>query len=101
MQASSKNDWERVKREAAADAPIAQDSQALYDPNDPAAVDAFFEQATVRRRGERGPQRAPVKERVTLRLSPEVVDYFKAGGSGWQTRLDQALQQYVQEHQRL
>ena len=100
MQTSSKTDWERVKREAAADAPIAREPGSLYDPNDPAAVDAFFEQATVRRRGERGPQKAPVKERVTLRLSPEVVDYFKAGGSGWQTRLDQALQQYVQEHQR-
>lgn len=100
MQASSKTDWERVKRETAADKPVEHETGALYDPNDPVAVDAFFDQATVRRRGERGPQKAPVKERVTLRLSPEVVDYFKAGGSGWQTRLDQALQQYVQEHQR-
>ena len=39
---------------------------------------------------KQGLAQAPVKERVTLRLSPEVVDYFKAGGSGWQTRLDQA-----------
>lgn len=100
MQASSKTDWERVKREAAADVPVEHDTGMPYDPNDPLAVDAFFDQATVRRRGERGPQKAPVKERVTLRLSPEVVDYFKAGGSGWQTRLDQALQQYVQDHQR-
>ena len=54
MQTSSKTDWERVKREAAADAPIAREPGGLYDPNDPAAVDAFFEQTTVRRRGERG-----------------------------------------------
>lgn len=99
MQTTIKTDWERVKREAAADEPIANEPDELYDPNDPVAVDAFFAQATVRRRGERGPQKAPVKERVTLRLSPEVVDFFKAGGSGWQTRLDQALQQYVQKHQ--
>jgi uncharacterized protein (DUF4415 family) len=100
MQASSKTDWERVKREAAADKPVKHDADELYDPNDPVAVDAFFDQAIVRRRGERGPQKAPVKERVSLRLSPEVVDYFKAGGSGWQTRLDQALKEYVTEHPR-
>lgn len=100
MQASSKTDWERVKRETAADEPVEHDTDELYDPNDPVAVDAFFDQATVRRRGERGPQKAPVKERVSLRLSPEVVDYFKASGNGWQTRLDQALKEYVAEHPR-
>lgn len=100
MPASSKTDWDRVKHEAAADAPVAQDTGSLYDPNVPEAVDAFWDKAVVRRQGERGPQKAPVKERVTLRLSPDVVDYFKAGGSGWQTRLDQALQDYIQEHQR-
>jgi uncharacterized protein (DUF4415 family) len=98
MKVDSMTDWDRVKREAAADAPIAYDADDLYDPNDPKAVQAFFEQAVVRRRGERGPQKAPLKERVSLRLSPEVVGYFKASGSGWQTRLDQALKQYVIEH---
>ncbi|WP_213878625.1 BrnA antitoxin family protein [Pseudomonas sp. dw_358] len=101
MKTEDLSDWDRVKREAAADAPIAHDDDDLYDPNDEQAVAAFFAQATVvRRRGERGPQKAPVKSRVTLRLSPEVVDYFKASGSGWQTRLDQALKEYVVEHPR-
>jgi len=100
MQASSKTDWERLKREAAAGKPVEHDADELYDPNDPSAVNAFFDQAAVRRRGERGPQKAPVKERVSLRLSPEVVDYFRASGSGWQTRLDQALKEYVTEHPR-
>jgi uncharacterized protein (DUF4415 family) len=100
MPASSKTDWDRVKRESAADAPVAHDADTPYDPNVAEAVDAFWDQATVRRQGERGPQKAPVKERVTLRLSAEVVDYFRASGSGWQTRLDQALREYVQEHQR-
>lgn len=100
MSASSKTDWDRVKREAAADAPVAQDAEAPYDANVAQAVDAFWDQAIVRRQGERGPQKAPVKERVTLRLSAEVVSYFKASGSGWQTRLDQALREYVQDHPR-
>ena len=27
------------------------------------------------------------KVATTIRLSPEVMDYFKAGGRGWQTRI--------------
>ncbi len=43
------------------------------------------------RSGQRGPQRAPLKRRVTLRLDPEVLDFFKATGTGWQTRINEAL----------
>jgi uncharacterized protein (DUF4415 family) len=45
----------------------------------------------VARRGKRGPQKAPTKTLVSLRLSPEVIDHFKATGRGWQTRIDGAL----------
>ena len=38
-----------------------------------------------------GPQKAPKKIPVSIRLSPEVVEYFKAGGPGWQRRIDEAL----------
>lgn len=97
---TSKTDWERIKHEARADEPVAQDDDALYDPNDPQAVDAFWDAASVRRRGERGPQKTPTKEKITVRLSPEVLDYFRSSGAGWQSRLDQALKEYVQEHRR-
>ena len=39
----------------------------------------------------RGPQKTPTKVRTALRLSPEVIEHFKAGGPGWQTRIDDAL----------
>ncbi len=39
----------------------------------------------------RGPQKAPTKVPVSIRLSPEVIAYFKAGGPGWQGRIDEAL----------
>ena len=39
----------------------------------------------------RGPQKAPRKVPVSIRLSPEVVAHFKAGGPGWQSRIDEAL----------
>jgi uncharacterized protein (DUF4415 family) len=31
------------------------------------------------------------KEKVTLRLSPDVLAYFRAQGPGWQTRIDETL----------
>lgn len=31
------------------------------------------------------------KEKVTLRLSPDVLAHFRAKGAGWQTRIDEAL----------
>jgi uncharacterized protein (DUF4415 family) len=39
----------------------------------------------------RGPQRAPKKVPVSIRLSPVVVKHFKAQGPGWQAKIDEAL----------
>ena len=46
--------------------------------------------ALVRRRG---PQQAPIKTPVTVRLDPDVLDKFKATGPGWQSRMNEALRQ--------
>lgn len=46
----------------------------------------------------RGPQKAPAKERITLSLSPEVVQRFRATGEGWQTRVDSALKDWLKSH---
>jgi uncharacterized protein (DUF4415 family) len=46
----------------------------------------------------RGPQTAPTKERVTIRLSREVVEQFRATGDGWQSRLDTALKDWLKTH---
>lgn len=55
--------------------------------------------ASLRRKvGVRGPQKAPVKERITIRLSPDVVRRFRATGTGWQTRVDSALQDWLKTH---
>ncbi len=49
------------------------------------------------RRGKRGPQKAPTKKLVSLRLSPKVIDHFKASGPGWQTRIDTTLLQTIKK----
>ena len=41
--------------------------------------------------GVRGPQKAPTKVPVSIRLSPEVLAHYKATGPGWQTRIDEDL----------
>lgn len=46
----------------------------------------------------RGPQKAPTKERITIRLSPEVVQEFRETGDGWQTRVDLALKDWLRSH---
>lgn len=48
-----------------------------------------------RSRGERGPQKEPTKERVTIRLDADVVKYFRKTGKGWQTRLNDALKDQI------
>lgn len=46
----------------------------------------------------RGPQKAPTKVATTIRLSPDVMDAFKATGTGWQTRIDAALRDWLMTH---
>jgi len=51
----------------------------------------LLEELTKRKPGQRGPGRKPRKVAVTLRLDPDVLAAFKAGGKGWQTRINKAL----------
>lgn len=44
------------------------------------------------------PKAAVTKERITIRLSPEVVERFRASGDGWQTRVDAALKDWLKTH---
>ena len=56
----------------------------------PEIVEAFE-----RMRGQRGPQKAPTKERVGLRLDPDVIAHFRATGPGWQSRINEVLTKHV------
>lgn len=53
-------------------------------------AEVFPELAASIRRG-RGPNKAPTKKLVSLRLSPDVLDHYRSKGPGWQTRIDEAL----------
>lgn len=52
--------------------------------------------ALTRKRGRPALAEGERKEKVTLRLSPEVLEHFRGQGSGWQTRIDDALKAHVE-----
>jgi uncharacterized protein (DUF4415 family) len=60
----------------------------------------FFRSADVYRgqkrlRRGRPPVGDRAKKAVKLRISPTVLDYFRAGGPGWQTRINTTLERAV------
>ncbi|MBN3965620.1 BrnA antitoxin family protein [Pseudomonas gregormendelii] len=76
---------------------------AWVDPDDaPELTDAFFKRADefngtrLVRRGR--PKADVVRERITIRLEPDVLAQFKASGPGWQTRMNAALADWLKTH---
>ena len=53
-------------------------------------AEALPELAASIRKG-RGPNKAPTKKLVSLRLSGQVIEAYKAKGPGWQSRIDADL----------
>jgi uncharacterized protein (DUF4415 family) len=50
----------------------------------------LYEAGKLIRRGGR-PKKAAPKEAVSIRLDPDIVAHFRAGGPGWQSRINAAL----------
>ncbi|MDP2782996.1 MAG: BrnA antitoxin family protein [Sulfurimicrobium sp.] len=70
---------------------------AMSDPDAIPLTDAEWEAVKpFVRRGR--PPATVTKERITIRLSREVVDQFRASGDGWQTRVDMALKDWLKTH---
>jgi uncharacterized protein (DUF4415 family) len=85
----SETDWKCVLAHKEGDPIPYEPADGPYDPNDAEAARAWLAQADLIRhgrlvrRGKRGPQVVPTKTLVSLRLSPEVINHFKATGRGW------------------
>lgn len=77
------------------DAAITAAAQA--DPDALPFTEAEWAEAKPKaRRGRR--LAAVTKERITIRLSRDVVESFRASGEGWQTRVDSALKDWLKTH---
>jgi uncharacterized protein (DUF4415 family) len=46
----------------------------------------------------RGRQKLPLKQPVSIRLSPDIIEFFKSGGKGWQSKINAILSEYVKKH---
>jgi uncharacterized protein (DUF4415 family) len=60
-----------------------------------------WEQPAVRSEGIDAPKQvgAPgVKQIVTIRLDVDMLEWFKAAGPGYQTRINQVLREYMDAH---
>lgn len=85
----SKSDWKRV--DATTDAEI--EAQMRGDPDWKDFVDIDWSKAAVV---------FPVeKQAVSIRLDRDVLDFFKAEGKGYQTRINAVLRSYVREAKKL
>ena len=83
MKKPSRTDWDRV--DAMKDEEI--------DPSDiPPLDEVFFAEATLRM-----PQAKPS---ITIRLDPDVLDWFKSQGQDYQTRINAVLRRYVEAHKK-
>ncbi len=72
------------------------------DPEDaPELDDDFFERADLHqgdvlvRPGRGRPRAEQTKQRISIRLSPDVLREFRATGPGWQGRIDRALKDWL------
>lgn len=82
MTKASKTDWSRL---------AGQDDRAIDTSDIPELDENFFRDAELR---------VPAKQAVTIRLDSDVLAWFKGQGSGYQTRINQLLRQYMQAQQR-
>lgn len=89
--AASQTDWQRVKDMPDEAITAAAEADADNLPLD----DPFFETA------RRLPPSALLKEakqQITLRIDAEVLEWFRASGSGYQSKMNAVLKAYVQTH---
>lgn len=99
---------EQIAAALAAAPERANDPDCPYDPNDAAAVEAYWKDAIVSRSlpelrqklalRRRGTGRAPHKVPTTIRFDPDVLTGLKATGKGWQTRVNEALRDWLKTH---
>ena len=86
---------------AAADAPVVDADNPLTQPADWAgavvsrSLPELREKLAKRRRG---PSHAPLKVPTTIRFDPDVLAALKASGKGWQTRVNEAMREWVRSH---
>ena len=88
--------WPTDEEEAEIQRQIAEDPEdsAHWEDSSPprpaVEVDPELVEYSLRTRGK---QKAPTKVAISIRLDSDIVRHLKAGGAGWQTRLNRFLRE--------
>ena len=53
---------------------------------------SLMDRLSKRRPGQRGPGTRPARKLISLRIKPDVVEAYRATGSGWQSRMAEVLE---------
>lgn len=86
-----------MKRQMGAEAPDLENPEwSAADSSRAVKFDALPE--TLQRKLRGRPKAVQTKERITIRLSPDVLEAFRGTGAGWQTRMDSVLREWVLAH---
>jgi uncharacterized protein (DUF4415 family) len=80
---TSRTDWTRVD---------AMTNEDIDTSDIPPLDESFFAESELRL-----PRAKPT---ITIRLDPDVLDWFKAQGKGYQTRINTVLRRYVEAQKR-
>ena len=84
-----KSDWERVR--AMTDEEALTNAEA--DPDSPPTDAMFWADVDMQEPDTR-------KVPIHIRVAPDVLEFFKKSGPGYQTRINRVLEQYVNWQQR-
>ncbi len=76
----SKTDWARLK---------AMKDEDIDTSDIPELTDDFFKKAVLW---------PGTKKQITLRLDPDVIEFFKKQGRGYQSTINAVLRKYVEAH---
>lgn len=82
----SLTDWERLD---------AMQDEDIDLSDAPEITPEMFARAVVRR----GLKTPPGKQQITIRLDEDVLQWFRAQGEGYQTRINALLRAYMEAHQ--
>jgi uncharacterized protein (DUF4415 family) len=85
----SQADWDAVSDNP----PVTEQDFAAMRPAREVLSPEFL--ASVAKRRGRGPQKAPTKKLVSLRIDPDVLEKYRAEGPGWQARMNAVLRKGV------
>ena len=85
---ASQTDWARVK--------AMKDEDIVIDRDAPLFTDEMFARAVWRK----GLKPIPRKTLVSLRIDQDVIEWFRAQGDGYQSRMNALLRAYMDAHKK-